>query len=550
MQCWVWLEVVLLASGKEKVEWKENGTTHTGCVEFFKKKIVLYCVERVLQPSTYEFAFEYQLPENLPGSFDAKKDSAGIVAKIEYSMSGTVIVDGVFARDLMKKAILVLYTSRVGQLARPSIDTCRRKVTYLCFDRGTCAFKAAADKTLYDTTDTPNIHVDIQNGSSENVQRIQCCLVRRDVLTASDGATKTCHTTLCDVSFPGVPAHAVVAQDLPFALTTKELSPSTKGSHIEVTYVIHVLCDLPRTSSDILLVLPIEISTPTLRAALPSPSTSTPSTQPRTSPLPSSSKPTIVIPTDGTTAQTPIVMPTNCTVHDLPERGATVVPQAPTASSTPRATRASMAVIQPAPPLQPPLQRPPVVVAVAPATSPGQMQPMQTVPYSPSMQPQQFGMAGQGGMMCFPATSPQMMAMVGHTMHMVMQHPSTMVRLPGYMGQPQLSPTLSPIHPQQPVAMWPSDSGINLDNVSVDGGGPADVHFVNCTPLPMDLVWVDTAGLELFYARVNPSESYMQPTFTNHMWKVGQCGQAILTYRVRVGRQRVEVLGPGLANYC
>ncbi|RHY32951.1 hypothetical protein DYB32_002045 [Aphanomyces invadans] len=147
---WVWLEVVLLASGKEKVEWKENGTTHTGC-------IVLYCVERVLQPSTYEFAFEYQLPENLPGSFDAKKDSAGIVAKIEYSMSGTVIVDGVFARDLMKKAILVLYTSRVGQLARPSIDTCRRKVTYLCFDRGTCAFKAAADKTLYDTTDTPNV---------------------------------------------------------------------------------------------------------------------------------------------------------------------------------------------------------------------------------------------------------------------------------------------------------------------------------------------------------------------------------------------------------
>ncbi|RHY03356.1 hypothetical protein DYB25_003899 [Aphanomyces astaci] len=89
----------------------------------------------------------------------------------------------------------------------------------------------------------------------------------------------------------------------------------------------------------------------------------------------------------------------------------------------------------------------------------------------------------------------------------------------------------------------------NLDTVSVDGGGPADVVFVNLTPMPIDLLWVDTVGVETFYARLHPTESYLQPTFTNHMWKVGQCGQILLAYRVRVGGQRVEVLGPGLANY-
>ncbi|RHY63063.1 hypothetical protein DYB34_004203 [Aphanomyces astaci] len=320
----------------------------------------------IVEPGTYEFPFDYQLPDNLPGSFDAKKESSGVVAKIEYSMTGTVIVDGVFARDLMKKAVLVLYTSHAGQLVQPSVDTCSRKVSYLCFDQGTCAFKASADKTVYNTTDTPQIHIDIQNGSKQNVLRIQCRLVRQDVLTAADGAIKTVRTELCDASFPGVPAHAVISQDLPFALTTKLLAPSTKGSLLVVT-------------------------------------------------------------------------------------------------------------------------------------------------------------------------------------HMMMQHPSNMVTLPGNMGgfmmQPQVSPGMHMMSNPRPP---PTN---NLDTVSVDGGGPADVVFVNLTPMPIDLLWVDTVGVESFYARLHPTESYLQPTFTNHMWKVGQCGQILLAYRVRVGGQRVEVLGPGLANY-
>ncbi|RHY09573.1 hypothetical protein DYB36_010668 [Aphanomyces astaci] len=401
----------------------------------------------IVEPGTYEFPFDYQLPDNLPGSFNAKKESSGVVAKIEYSMTGTVIVDGVFARDLMKKAVLVLYTSHAGQLVQPSVDTCSRKVSYLCFDQGTCAFKASADKTVYNTTDTPQIHIDIQNGSKQNVLRIQCRLVRQDVLTAADGAIKTVRTELCDASFPGVPAHAVISQDLPFALTTKLLAPSTKGSLLVVTYVIHVLCDLPRTASDILLALPIEITSPVLRQAVPS------TTQPSTaSAMPPSPKHTITVPTDGTTAQPPIVIAT-----------------------TDRST------------------------------------------------------------------------LNDHSMHMMMQHPSNMVTLPGNMGgfmmQPQVSPGMHMMSNPRPP---PTN---NLDTVSVDGGGPADVVFVNLTPMPIDLLWVDTVGVESFYARLHPTESYLQPTFTNHMWKVGQCGQILLAYRVRVGGQRVEVLGPGLANY-
>ncbi|RHY93094.1 hypothetical protein DYB35_000941 [Aphanomyces astaci] len=512
-----------------------------------RTQIVLYCVERILQPGTYEFPFDYQLPDNLPGSFDAKKESSGVVAKIEYSMTGTVIVDGVFARDLMKKAVLVLYTSHAGQLVQPSVDTCSRKVSYLCFDQGTCAFKASADKTVYNTTDTPQIHIDIQNGSKQNVLRIQCRLVRQDVLTAADGAIKTVRTELCDASFPGVPAHAVISQDLPFALTTKLLAPSTKGSLLVVTYVIHVLCDLPRTASDILLALPIEITSPVLRQAVPS------TTQPSTaSAMPPSPKHTITVPTDGTTAQPPIVIATTDR-STLNDRSMSTAPSHDEATTTtPRTKRATMAIVQSAPRLEPPFN-PPLAVATPPATTYGQMQPMQIItPYPQPIQQMQFGtMSTYGGMTTSPPSTmmmmPPMMAMPGQNRHMVMQHPSNMVTLPGNMGgfmmQPQVSPGMHMMSNPRPP---PTN---NLDTVSVDGGGPADVLFVNLTPMPIDLLWVDTVGVESFYARLHPTESYLQPTFTNHMWKVGQCGQILLAYRVRVGGQRVEVLGPGLANY-
>ncbi|KAF0693951.1 Aste57867_15134 [Aphanomyces stellatus] len=388
-------EVVLLASGKEKVEWKDGGKTHSGLVEFFKKKIVLFCVEVMLQPGTYEYPFEYQLPEALPGSFDAKR--SGIVAKIEYSMTGTVIVDGVFARDLMKKTILTLFAHHVSTILTPSVDSTSQQVTFLwCFDHGRAAFKATIDKVRYDPTETPHVHCDVQNGSRANVRGLKCVLVRTESLS-SDGATKTFYTELCVATFGGVPAHAVLSETFPFALTTKDLVPSTRGSFLDVGYVVRVHGDLPN-APPVVLSLPIEIAPPTLVL-----SAATSSTKAKV----------VVMPTDGTTTRPPIVMATDGTTGNVDE---------PPSTSTPRGGRRLSVVGQK-----------PLVVASPEAAS----DPMPLQPPTPTQQAQQ-----------------QLILQNYIQNQMLTNPPVTMYASPTTRGQPAPQPMTYP-QPSSPIMPMP-----------------------------------------------------------------------------------------------
>jgi hypothetical protein len=82
------------------------------------------------------------LPTGLPGSFDNHKDH-GVTAKIEYSIKGTLDIDGMFSRDLKQRCRLMVFAQLTGVLA-PSVDEKVQTVRlFCCFSQGQCRLKVA-----------------------------------------------------------------------------------------------------------------------------------------------------------------------------------------------------------------------------------------------------------------------------------------------------------------------------------------------------------------------------------------------------------------------
>lgn len=53
---------------------------------------------------------------------------------------------------------------------------------------------------------------------------------------------------------------------------------------------------------------------------------------------------------------------------------------------------------------------------------------------------------------------------------------------------------------------------------SLNADVPTTVQFVNATARPVNVLWIDYTGAEVFYALLNPEQGYVQPTYVTHPW--------------------------------
>ncbi|RHY18790.1 hypothetical protein DYB28_006980 [Aphanomyces astaci] len=286
----VTIGVVLVVTGKEKVYWSENHTetnangesrsvtrVFADRREFFKQKIVLFNVQHSLAPGSYIYPFQYQLPPGLPGCFDNQSDK-GVKAKIEYSIKGSVDVAGLFSKDLKSRQKLTVYAQLAGVVA-PSADQKVQTVRlFCCISQGTCSLRAIMDKNMYGPGETPQIHVDVQNQSSRDVNVMRCEL-RRHVQAHASGKTRNMTKVICHAAFAGVPAGGAVSQPQPFQLTGTSMYPSTRSALLSCHYTIDIVCDIA-LCPDVELHLPIALGAPTLVPVLTTPPFGTYSQQP------------------------------------------------------------------------------------------------------------------------------------------------------------------------------------------------------------------------------------------------------------------------------
>ncbi|OQR84994.1 hypothetical protein ACHHYP_12450 [Achlya hypogyna] len=266
-------EIVVIVKGKEKVAWTEHDTeTRNGETvnvrhkfeeghEFFHQKLVLFNVQHHISPGQYIYPFQYQLPPGLPGCYDNAHDD-DVKAKIEYSIKGTLCIDGVFTRDLKHRQRLTVFAQLAGFVA-PSVAEKTQTVRLLCcFNQGTCSLRVAMDKNMYGPGEVPMIQCDVHNLSSKDVTAMRCELVR-SVEVRAMGRVRHLRKVLCGATFPGVPAGSQISQPQPFQLTGNGLYPSTRSRNISCSYAIDVVCDIP-WCPDVELHLPIALGAPVL----------------------------------------------------------------------------------------------------------------------------------------------------------------------------------------------------------------------------------------------------------------------------------------------
>nr|AIG55451.1 secreted protein [Thraustotheca clavata] len=271
-------EVCVIVSGKEKVSWTENRTenidgesrqvSHTviNGREFFKQKIVLFNVQHHIPVGNYVYPFQYQLPQGLPGCFDNTYDS-GVHAKIEYSVKGTLCIDGMFTRDLKSRQKLTVYSQLAGNVSPSYAEKTQTVRLFCCFSQGQCHLRVAMDKNMYGPGEVPMINCDIVNQSKKDIRTMRCELIRV-VEVYVHGRHRTLTKVICGANFPGVPAGTDLTQPQPFQLNGKDLYPSTRGEFIMCRYHIEVTCDIP-WCPDVCLELPIALGAPILVPVAP-----------------------------------------------------------------------------------------------------------------------------------------------------------------------------------------------------------------------------------------------------------------------------------------
>ncbi|KAF1332735.1 Arrestin domain-containing protein a, partial [Globisporangium splendens] len=272
--------LVLKATGKEKVEWRETHTEfddgnsinkyedHEAEKEFFKQKIVISAISAMYMPGQYMYPFQYQLPVGLPGSFHLASYSSGHVdnleAKIKYKFKATLDVDGFFASDLKADCNLVVH-ERNFQSIQPSEDSTTQSVDFLCcFNRGMCNLAVAMDKNVYLPGETSQIQCHIDNKSQVDITTMRCHLFQDIRLVGGHGHEQEFTHEIATREFPGVPAGSTLQQPQPLLLASDNgefLNPSTTGTLVRCSYRIVVECDIP-WCPDVELHLPVTIIAP------------------------------------------------------------------------------------------------------------------------------------------------------------------------------------------------------------------------------------------------------------------------------------------------
>ncbi|OQS02327.1 hypothetical protein THRCLA_05287 [Thraustotheca clavata] len=261
-------EVVIIVSGNEVVRWPASNSRYEDLSDYIREdeflqekvliKLILFNVQQQIPPGNYVYPFEYILPNDLPGSFDNKKDN-GVVAKITYSITGTLSIDGMLTKDLSKTIPLNVYEQWNGEIASISNEKSVDVKLLELFNKGKCNLRIALDKNVYEPNEIVMIHCNILNQAKKGVKSIQFDLIQ--TVKANIRTYCTLAKIMCTATFPGTPASSEISQVFSFQLKDDGLYPSTHGQVLTCSYRIEMTCTIP-FCPDIILALPITITMP------------------------------------------------------------------------------------------------------------------------------------------------------------------------------------------------------------------------------------------------------------------------------------------------
>jgi len=203
-------------------------------VFFNTKQNVGYFPDGYVQPGTYEFPLQFQVPHDLPGVFSYKDGS--ITAAIIYKAK--VLLEN-HGKDIAKDKKQIVMVPSCTKFTKP-IHVANEKGFLLA--KGKLKMSVEMEKDIFATHECIPIKVHVNNETKKDVVALKVKLMQ-DVKVICKHRRETKTIEVFRQTFPGVKGKSTLTDVLKFMLNPN-VYPSTEGSLIKSNYHLDIECDV------------------------------------------------------------------------------------------------------------------------------------------------------------------------------------------------------------------------------------------------------------------------------------------------------------------
>ncbi|KAI9992423.1 hypothetical protein PInf_017830 [Phytophthora infestans] len=217
--------------GKELLTWTEGGGQAAAVYLrehlHLDEEIVLSAEQQSCQPGEYVYPICFQLAETLPNSFHISGRDAGVMCRIDaslsYSATAVMTVKGKLSADMDAKKTFVVQQPPIGQPVRSLENSASGEIHMLrLMKKGTCSISAQLSSNVHVTGDVLLAQTRVQNDTSKDMNKLSMMLYEDVIVDLGTSHQKSeGPTCVSRRDFPGVQAGKTLEQVLDLPLVTK-----------------------------------------------------------------------------------------------------------------------------------------------------------------------------------------------------------------------------------------------------------------------------------------------------------------------------------------
>lgn len=229
--------------GKELLTWTEGGGQAAAVYlrEYLHldEEIVLSAEQQSCQPGEYVYPICFQLAETLPNSFHISGRDAGVMCRIDaslsYSATAVMTVKGKLSADMDAKKTFVVQQPPIGQPVRSLENSASGEIHMLrLMKKGTCSISAQLPSNVHVTGDVLLAQTRVQNDTSKDMNKLSMMLYEDVIVDLGTSHQKSEGSTCVSRrDFPGVQAGKTLEQVLDLPLVTKASTSRPASAAIE-----------------------------------------------------------------------------------------------------------------------------------------------------------------------------------------------------------------------------------------------------------------------------------------------------------------------------
>jgi len=243
----------LCIKGKERIKWIDTGPegnrAGTGVNknknEVFNSTVSLHSFNGTLNQGQYQFPFSFQLPDNIPGSFDIKHENHE--GRVKYTLIGILYV-GTSDPIKYRSELIVRQQPLASDYSVPKVQD--QHVSICCKNHGRCVLKCKFQSDNYQPGQEAMLMCGIDNSScSALIKHFEVSLTQRLSFTGP-GYNRTFDRIVVREQFPCVQGRANKLDDpilMSLKLEEKEnllkkipLQPNVHGQLVDCKYNLTV----------------------------------------------------------------------------------------------------------------------------------------------------------------------------------------------------------------------------------------------------------------------------------------------------------------------